>query len=57
MHAKFKDPRPSDSGEEDFLNIYAIYSPGGHLGHEPRGYKTFFKLSSAEHENSTAHKC
>ena len=23
----------------------------------PRGYKTFFKLSSAEHEISTAHKC
>ena len=22
----------------------------------PRGYKTFFKLSSAEHEISTAHK-
>ena len=22
-----------------------------------RGYKTFFKLSSAEHEISTAHKC
>ena len=23
----------------------------------PRGYKTFFKLSSAGHEISTAHKC
>ena len=23
----------------------------------PRGYKTFIKLSSAEHEISTAHKC
>ena len=23
----------------------------------PQGYKTFFKLSSAEHEISTAHKC
>ena len=23
----------------------------------PRGYKTFFKLSSAEHEISTAHRC
>ena len=23
----------------------------------PRGYKAFFKLSSAEHEISTAHKC
>ena len=23
----------------------------------PRGYKTFFKLSSVEHEISTAHKC
>ena len=22
-----------------------------------RGYKTFFKLSSAEHEISTTHKC
>ena len=27
------------------------------LKHWPRGYKTFFKLSSAEHEISTAHKC
>ena len=25
--------RPSGSEEEDFLNVFAIYSHGGHLGH------------------------
>ena len=30
--AKFQNHRPSDSGE-DFLNVFAIYSHGGHLGH------------------------
>ena len=33
LHAKFQNHRPSGSGEEDFLKFFAIYSPGGHLGH------------------------
>ena len=33
LHAKFHNHRPSGSGEEDFLKVFAIYSPGGHLGH------------------------
>ena len=33
LHAKFQNHRPSGSEEEDFLNIFAIYSHGGHLGH------------------------
>ena len=33
LHAKFQNHRPSCSGEEDFLKVFAIYSPGGHLGH------------------------
>ena len=32
LHAKFRNHRPSGSGEEDFLKIFAIYSHGGHLG-------------------------
>ena len=31
-HAKFQNHRPSGSGEENF-KVFAIYSPGGHLGH------------------------
>ena len=30
---KFQNHRPSGSEEEDFLNIFAIYSHGGHLSH------------------------
>ena len=33
LHAKFQNHRPSGSGEEDFLNVFAIYSHGGHLDH------------------------
>ena len=33
LHAKFQNHRPSGSGEEDFLNVFAISSHGGHLGH------------------------
>ena len=30
---EFQNHRPSGSGEEDFLNVFAIYSHGGYLGH------------------------
>ena len=33
LHTKFQNHRPSGSEEEDFLNIFAIYSHGSHLGH------------------------
>ena len=33
LHAKFQDHRTSGSGEEEFLNVFAIYGRGGHLGH------------------------
>ena len=33
LHAKFQDPRPLGSGEEDFLKDFTIYGHGGHLGH------------------------
>ena len=33
LHAKFLNHRPSGSGEEDSLKVFAIYSHGGHLGH------------------------
>ena len=32
-HAKIQTHRPSGSGEEDFLKVFAIYSHGRHLGH------------------------
>ena len=33
LNAKFQKHRPSGSGGEDFLKVFAIYSHGGHLGH------------------------
>ena len=33
LHAKFQNHRLSGSGEGDFLNVFAIYSQSGHLGH------------------------
>ena len=33
LHAKFQNHRSSGSEEEDFLNVFAIYSHSGHLGH------------------------
>ena len=33
LHAKLQNHRPSGSGVEDFLKVFAIYSHGGHLGH------------------------
>ena len=32
LHARFKNHRPSGSGER-FLKVFAIYSHDGHLGH------------------------
>ena len=40
LHAKFQNHRPSGSGEEDFLKVFAVYSHGAHLGHV-----TLYKLS------------
>ena len=33
IHTKFRGNRPTGSGEEDFLKVFAIYSHGGHLSH------------------------
>ena len=45
LHAKFQNHRPSGSGEEDFLKVFAIYSHGGHLGHVTLTiYTTFHSL-------------
>ena len=33
LHTKFRGNRPTGSGEEDFLKVFAIYSHSGHLGH------------------------
>ena len=33
LHTKFRENRPAGSGEEDFLRVFTIYEPGGHLGH------------------------
>ena len=48
LHTKFRGNRPTGSGEEDFLKVFAIYSHGGHLGHL---YKLSFPLpKDAPHE-------
>ena len=52
-HAKFQNHRPSGSGEEDFLKVFAINSHGGHLGHVTFDhlYKLSFPLpKDAPHE-------
>ena len=33
LHARFQNHRPSGSGEENFLKVFAIYSQCCHLGH------------------------
>ena len=33
LHTKFCGNRPTGSGEEDFLKVFAMYSHGSHLGH------------------------
>ena len=44
LHAKFQNHRPSGSGEEDFLKVFAIYSHVGHLGHVTLTNLTNFHL-------------
>ena len=33
LHTKFRENRPTGSGEEDFLRVFTIYGRGSHLGH------------------------
>ena len=33
LHTNFCGNQPAGSGEEDFLRVFIIYGPGGHLGH------------------------
>ena len=33
LHTKFRENRPTGSGEEDFRRVFTIYGHGGHLGH------------------------
>ena len=33
LHTKFRENRPTGSGEEDFRRVFTIYGCGGHLGH------------------------
>ena len=33
LHTKFRGNQPVGSSEEDFLRVFTIYGPGGHLGH------------------------
>ena len=45
LHVKFQNHRPSGSGAEDFLKVFAIYSHGGHFGHVTWTiYINFFSL-------------
>ena len=42
LHTKFHENRPAGSGE-DFLKVFTIYRPGGHLGHVTRVPRTNFR--------------
>ena len=42
LHTKFRENRPASSGEEDFLRVFTIYGPGGHLGHVTQMPRTKF---------------
>ena len=33
LHTKFRENRPTGSGEEDFWRVFTIYGSGGYLGH------------------------
>ena len=32
LHTKFRENRPTGSGEENFRRVFTIYGRGGHLG-------------------------
>ena len=36
LHTKFRENRPTGSGEEGFRRVFTIYGRGGHLGHVTR---------------------
>ena len=42
LHTKFRENRPTCSGEEDFRMIFTIYGRGGHLGHVTQMLRTNF---------------
>ena len=42
IHTKFRENRPTDSGEEEFRRDFTIYGRGGHLGHETSIISTNF---------------
>ena len=42
LHTKFRENRPTCSGEEDFRRVFTIYGHGGHLGHVTRIMLTNF---------------
>ena len=49
FHSKFQNIMPAGSGEEIFLNVFAIYIHGGHLGHVT--WTIYISLpKDAEHE-------
>ena len=43
LHTKFRENRPTGSGEEDFLRVFTIYGHGGHLGHVTKVPRTNFR--------------
>ena len=36
LHTKFRENRPTGSGEEDFLRVFTINGHGGHVTQMPR---------------------
>ena len=52
LHAKFQNPRPPGSEEEDFFKIFVFYSHGGHLScdHDYLYKLSFFFPEDAAHK-------
>ena len=42
LHTKFRENRPTGSGEEDFSRVFTIYGRGSHLGHVTQMPRTNF---------------
>ena len=52
LHTKFRVNLPAGSGEEDFLRLFTIYGPGGHLGHMTSIMSSYFHFLVPEFAES-----
>ena len=43
LHTKFRDNRPTGSGEEDFGRVFIIYGRSGHISHVTQMPRTKYR--------------